>query len=265
MKTKIDIKKSKETFFKYSMFASKEDMENEQKINKHKLHLKLVQALKTGDFNAIQKYVSNLFINDLAPCPLVTSIHSLRLDVIKSVETKLKGKLFEAWGKCDIESLIDGLNSQKPSLLPENAVFCDLGEWYYKHRNAIWCAQYDVELLNMTNCEQWSIGLSDWEHRLLLDTTAIIPHRRCNTLVDSDDKNCLSIPPLFAHQRAVKKIENNICAVIEYLHQIKRQLSTMSKQCGAECGEFQSGNKSCVLNQEPQDIEELRVCGVGFL
>ena len=76
MKTKIDIKNAKETFFKYSMFASKEDMEKEQKINNHKLHLKLVQALKKGDLNAIQKYVSNLFMNDRAPCPLVTSTTS---------------------------------------------------------------------------------------------------------------------------------------------------------------------------------------------
>lgn len=231
--------------------------EKKQNISKHKYHLNLVKSLKTGDVKAIQKCISE---SNITLCPLISAVYSLRSDVVKYIENQSKGNLLEQWKKCDIESVIAMLNNQKPDLLPDNPVYCDLGEWYYNHRNAIWCAHYDSELLSITHCEHWNNDLSFWEQRSLLDTIEPIQERRYKSIVDSDDKNTLLLPPLVAHKKAIAKVEENLSNMIKYLQQIKEQLSTLAKKCGPECSLFQSGDPACIINKDLQDIEELGSC-----
>lgn len=220
---------------------------------------KLINALKKGDLEYVNrlrsKYISFSRSNHEGLCPLVSSIYSLKLDVVNYVEEQLQAKALQEWKNIDIETLIVLLENQKPDLLPEKPTFAHLGNWYDKYKDTIWCSIYDQMVLEEMNCIRWVEYLSNWNDRGNVGGNRNFFHligRRVGIEQDISSKNELTFPSVAAHQNAVINIQKKLDVMIIYLKSIVEKLAVEAKKCGPECSG--GGSKNCLYSKNISDM-----------
>ena len=123
------------------------------------LQTELVAACLKGNAGLVKQLVSQgaslLYPNQEGLYPLVAAVYGCSLEMVRYVETKLKGEAEKQWNQVDVNRAKTELDRWTPTALSTNATFGELGNWYVKYQGASWCMYYDTECLKRDGYANW--------------------------------------------------------------------------------------------------------------
>lgn len=174
--------------------AQRKQQERERWMQ-NSLQNELVAACLEGNVDLVKqlelKGGSLLCPNRAGLYPLVGAVYGCNFEMVRYVESKLKGEALKQWREVNTEEAMSRLEKNTPTQLGEGATYGDVANWYVKHAGSSWCAYYDAACLKHLKRTNWGdLDISDgWKNKGLriqwcLDKNIISQKRDINA---SDD------------------------------------------------------------------------------
>ncbi len=200
---------------------------------------KLTKALLIGDIELV-KTLENQGASFSCPdhdgCyPLVAAVYGCNLELVKYIEAILQTEALEQWEKVDVHHFSNILQSQMPSVLPQNPTHGELGRWYEEFKDASWCPFYDREILKKMDCTRWTGNGSwsmevrapwllkghVWEYMTDMKISGKWGHGQDgDPRVESSEyfRGMLHCPSIKIHEEVVKAIQEQLSDLENYIH-----------------------------------------------